>query len=365
MERISLRPRRVPAGSKPRGAAPGRPLAAGMALCLAGWLLSGSVARAADASVIEAARKEGKVVWYTTLIVNQVVLPLKAAFEKKYPGVTLDYARNDEGPTAIRLMNEAKSGNVQADVFDGLTVNVALKRESLLARLDVPNAADYPPEMKDVDGTWQALLLFVFTPGFNTTLVSKADAPKTYQDLLDPKWKGKMAWNPNSSAGAIGFVGNVLLSMGEAKGMDYLRALARQQIVNVEASSRAILDQVIAGEYPIGLMMFNNHTVISARKGAPSDWVAMEPVPVAFDSLGLMKAAPHPNAAKLLIEFLLSDEGQMVLKDADYLPANPRIPAMKPGLRPEDGGFKATWMRPDVVDPHVAEWARVAKELFR
>ena len=331
----------------------------------AAFMMSCASARAADSAVIEAAKKEGRVVWYTTLIVNQVVIPLKTAFEKKYPGVTLDYSRNDEGPTAIRLMNEAKAGRVQADVFDGLTVNVPLKREGLLARIDVPNAADYPPEMKDADGTWHALLLFVFGPGYNTTMVSKADAPKTYQDLLDPKWKGKMAWNPNSSAGAIGFVGNIMMSMGPDKGMDYLKALAKQNVVNVEASSRAILDQVIAGEYPMGLMMFNNHTVISARKGAPSDWSPLEPVPVAFDSLGIMKDAPHPNAARLLVEFLLSDEGQTVLKDADYLPANAKIPAIKAGLRPQDGGFKATWMRPDVVDPQMANWQRIVKDLFR
>jgi len=335
------------------------------ALTAGACLLACATAQAAEAALIEAAKKEGRVLWYTTLIVNQVVIPLKTAFEKKYPGVTLDYARNDEGPTAIRLLNEAKAGKVQADVFDGLTVNVPLKREGLLARIVIPNAADYPAEMKDADGAWHALLLFVFGPGYNTGLVSKAEAPKTYQDLLDPKWKGKMAWNPNSSAGAIGFVGNILLSMGQDAGMDYLRALAKQNIVNVEASSRAILDQVIAGEYPVGLMMFNNHTVISARKGAPSDWTPVEPVPVAFDALGIMKDAPHPNAARLLVEFLLSEEGQTVLKDADYLPANAKVPAMKAGLRPEDGGFKATWMRPDVVDPQMANWSRISKELFR
>jgi ABC-type Fe3+ transport system substrate-binding protein len=335
-----------------------------LAVAIALWL-GMQPARAADQSLIDAAKKEGKVTWYTTLIVNQVVLPLKAAFEKKYPGVTLEYSRNDEGPTAIRLLNEAKAGSIQADVFDGLTVNVPLKREGLLARIEIPNAADYPAEMRDVDGTWHALLLFVFAPGYNTSLVSKADAPKTYKDLLDPKWKGKMAWNPNSSAGALGFVGNILMSMGETDGMAYLRELAKQQIVNVEASSRAILDQVIAGEYPLGLMMFNNHTVISARKGAPSDWVVMEPVPVAFDSLGILKNAPHPNAARLLVEFLLSEEGQTVLKDADYLPASTKVPAMRPGMRPQDGNFKATYMRPDIVDPQMPNWSRVVKELFR
>jgi ABC-type Fe3+ transport system substrate-binding protein len=91
----------------------------------------------------------------------------------------------------------------------------------------------------------------------NTTLVSKEQAPKTYQDLLDPRWRGKMAWNPGSIAGALGFVGATLMSMGDARGMDYLKALSAQRIVNIEASSRAILDQVIADEYPIGLMMFN------------------------------------------------------------------------------------------------------------
>jgi len=327
--------------------------------------LAGLPAQAADQALIDAAKKEGKVTWYTTLIVNQVVLPLKAAFEKKYPGVTLEYSRNDEGPTAIRLLNEAKAGGVQADVFDGLTVNVPLKREGLLAKIEIPNASDYPDEMKDKDGTWHALLLFVFAPGYNTSMVAKADVPKTYKDLLDPKWKGKMAWNPNSSAGALGFVGNILLSMGEADGMAYLRDLAKQQIVNVEASSRAILDQVIAGEYPLGLMMFNNHTVISARKGAPSDWVVMEPVPVAFDSLGILKNAPHPAAARLLVDFLLSEEGQAVLKEADYLPASNKVPAMKAGMRPQDGGFKATYMRPDMVDPLMPTWAKVVKALFR
>jgi iron(III) transport system substrate-binding protein len=236
---------------------------------------------------------------------------------------------------------------VQVDVFDGISNMVPLKRAGILAPYVPEAAGQYPAEMKDKDGYWIAILLYVFTPGINTTLVAKEQAPKTYQDLLDPKWKGKMAWNPGSIAGAIGFVGNIVLSMGEERGMEYLKALAAQRIINIEVSSRAILDQVIAGEFPLGLMMFNHHTVISAQKGAPSDWLKIEPVPVAFDAVGILKDAPHPNAARLLIDFLTSEEGQKVLQKADYLPAMPSVPAMKPGLRPEDGGFKATFLRPD------------------
>ncbi len=343
--------------------APGTTRAAIAAACLA--LFAARPVLAADQALIDAAKKEGRVMWYTTLIVNQAILPLKAAFEKRYPGVTLDYVRNDEGPIAIRLLNEAKAGGGQADVFDGITVNVALKREGLLAPLAYPNAADYPAEMKDADGTWQALLLFVFTMGYNTSMVKKEDMPKSYQDLLDPKWKGKFAMNRSSSAGAYGFTGNILLTMGEEKGLDYLRALAKQDVFLSDASARAILDQVIAGEYPVGLMMFNHHAEISARKGAPSAWLPLEPVPVAYDAVGMLKSAPHPAAARLLIEWLLSEEGQLTLKDADYLPALPKVPAMRPGMRPEDGGFRATWMRPDMVDPMMPKWSAIAKDIFR
>jgi iron(III) transport system substrate-binding protein len=174
-----------------------------------------------------------------------------------------------------------------------------------------------------------------------------------------------MAWNPSSIAGAIGFVGNILTSMGEARGTDYLKALARQKVVNVEASARAILDQVIAGEYAIGLMSFNHHTVISAQKGAPTDWLKLEPVPVALDAAGILKDAPHPNAARLLIEFLTSEEGQRALQKADYLPAMTSVPAMKPGLRPEDGAFKATFFRPDETYDRIPRWLQVVNDLFK
>jgi iron(III) transport system substrate-binding protein len=321
--------------------------------------------RAADRALIEAAKKEGRVAWYTTLIVNQAIRPLQQAFEQKYPGVRLEYSRADDSPTALKIVTEARAGGVQADIFDGLYNMMALRRAGLLAPYRPPNVDQFPQALRDPDGYWIAILIYVFAPGLNTDLVSLSEAPKTLRDLLDPRWRGKMAWNPNSIAGAPGFVGNVLISIGEERGMEYLRALSQQQIVNVEASSRAILDQVIAGEYPIGLMMFNHHTVISARKGAPASWLKLEPVPVALDGIALLKDAPHPNAAKLLMEFLTSQDGQQVLRQADYLPALPSVPALSPGLRPEDGGFQATYLSPPTVDRDMPRWSRIVSDLFR
>src|SRR5262245_17533868 len=196
-------------------------------LALVASLMS-APARAADVALVEAAKKEGKVVWYTTLIVNQAIRPLKEAFEKKYPGVELQFARADESPTAAKILAEAQAGRVQADVFDGISNMVPLKRAGIVAPFVSSAAAQIPADMKDKDGYWIAILLYVFSPGINTTLVSAQRAPKTYQDLLDPAWRGKMAWNPGSIAGAIGFVGSTLISMGQARGMEYLKALSAQ-----------------------------------------------------------------------------------------------------------------------------------------
>src|SRR6267142_3691497 len=129
--------------------------------------ITAAPARAADAALIEAAKKEGKVVWYTTLIVNQAIRPLKDAFEKKYPGIELQYARADESPTAAKLLAEAQAGRVQADVFDGISSMVPLKRAGIVAPFVPAVAAQYPAETKDKDGTWIAILLYVFTPGIN------------------------------------------------------------------------------------------------------------------------------------------------------------------------------------------------------
>src|SRR5580692_1388105 len=322
-------------------------------------------AAAADAALIEAAKKEGQVVWYTTLIVNQIVRPLKDAFEKKYPGVTLQYTRADGLATSVKVLAEAQAGRVQADIFDGLDNMLPLQEAGVLAPFTVPNTADYPAQLKAKDGYWIAEIMYVFTPGINTDLLPKDQAPKTFADLLDPKLKGKMAWNGSSVIGAFGFVGNILTTMGDDKGMAYLRALARQQVVNVDASSRAVLDQVIAGEYWVNLMAFNHHTVISARKGAPSDWLKIEPAPVTLDAVGLVKDAPHPNAARLLLEFLLSEDGQKVFQRNDYLPALPSVPAMVAGLRPNDGGFQADFLRPEQIHRELPHWQKVTQELFR
>jgi iron(III) transport system substrate-binding protein len=323
-------------------------------------------AYAVDQKLIDAAKKEGTVVWYTTLIVDQLVRPIAAAFEKKYPGVHVQFSRANSTETAIKIINEAKAGKVQSDVFDGTNTSEVLKKEGLVQPFLPDSAKNWPKQVADPDGWWVATNVYVLTPGYNTDLVPKSAAPKTYQDLLDPKWKGKLVWNGSvSTSGAPGFVGNVLTFMGEDKGMVYLKKLSAQKIVNLNVSARQVLDQVIAGEYPIALQIFNHHTVISAKKGAPVDWIKMEPATVVLQVASLAKGAPHPNAGKLLLDYLVSHEGQEFFRKANYLPADPEVPAADPALKPEGGHFKATVFSPGEVEKDMPKWTKIVEQLFR
>jgi ABC-type Fe3+ transport system substrate-binding protein len=331
----------------------------------AGFLavLSFTPAIAADQAMIDAAKKEGEVNWYTTQIVNQFVRPAITAFEKKY-GIKVNYFRGNATDIALKVTAEGRAGKVQADVIDGTATSVMLRREDLVMKWVPEN--NFAKQFVDPEGYWIASNFYVLTPGYNTELVKKADVPKTYADLLDPKWKGKMIWNATSSASAgAGFVGTVLLSMGEEKGMEYLRALAKQNVVSVASSGRQVLDQVISGEYPLGLQIFNNHASISARQGAPSAWTSLDTSLAVIATISVTKATSRPNAAKLFMEFVTSEEGQKLLAEAGELPVHPNVKPIDPMLRPEDGKFKALFISPEQLEQSMPRWAKTYQELFR
>lgn len=335
-----------------------------LALAIGAAFVAGS-ARAQDAALVDAARKEGRLVWYTTQIVNQFARPAADAFEKKY-GIKVDFIRADSNEVALRILNEGKAGKVQADVFDGTAAVSILRKEGLVLQW-VPDAARrLPANATDRDGYWVATNLYVLTPGYNTDLVPKGSEPKTFQDLLDPKWKGKIAWNASPTpSGAGGFVGLVLSHMGEEKGRDYLKQLATQNIAGLQVAARQVLDQVIAGEYSIALSIFNNHAVISAAKGAPSDWIPMNPALAVFSVVSITKAAPHLNASKLFLDFLVSPEGQKLYQQADYMPIDPSVPPKDPKLRPDNVTFKALYFTPDEIAEKMPGWAAVYRQIFR
>jgi ABC-type Fe3+ transport system substrate-binding protein len=326
--------------------------------------LTGAQAAEVSPELIAKAKQEGQVVYYTDLIVDQVVRPLTAAFEAKY-GIKVSFSRGDSQFNIVKLLNEHKAGRTMADVF-GLTSGLhALIEAGAIRPFNTANSDELPPQYRDPDRYWVSSNLYVLTPGINTSLVPVAQRPKSYEDMLAPYWKDKIVWKPNDVSGAAGFIGNVLLSMGEERGMDYLRKLSKQNIKSIHASARAVLDQVIAGEHPMALQIFNHHAAISAAKGAPAEWLRMSPATVNPGLAGLTRNGPHPNAGALFIEFMTSQEGQRIFQNAGYLPARPDVPPTIPDLIPEKGGFTATVMTPAVIAKGLDRWDGIYNDLFK
>ncbi len=170
----------------------------------------------ADRTLIDAAKKEGSVTWYTTQIIDQFARPAADAFEKKY-GIKVNYVRAGSADGALRIINEVRAGKVQADVVDGTDIQALIKMGALLDY--VPDSAKaLPAQFIDPQRRWVATNIYSYAFGYNTDLVPKGTEPKTYEDLLDPKWKGKMAWSERpSTSSAPGMIGVVLAGNGRRK----------------------------------------------------------------------------------------------------------------------------------------------------
>lgn len=336
-------------------------------LILSAALLVAFGARAdVDPALLAAARQEREVVWYTGLAVDGLVRPMAAAFATKYPGIAVRYARASDTDTAVKLLNEARAHRVQADLFDGTSAIFPLLDAGLVASYSPRAASHYPVELRDPNGYWTAFNVFYLTVACNTRLVPEGDAPHSFDDLLSPQWRGQIAFPAElAPQGPPGFIFNVISTLGEAEGMDYLRRFASQQPVLIRASRRAVLDQLISGEHRVAVMVYNHHVAASAAMGAPVRWLRVEPLLAVPTLISILKDAPHPNAARLLAEFILSRDGQQVLADTDHLPADPAVPARIGELKPEAGNFRVNLLAPATVQANLPRWRTVFREVFR
>lgn len=313
----------------------------------------------------EGAKKEGKLMWYSTLIVDQVVRPVKEAFEKEYPFIQLEFYRGNSENVVQKVLAEYQARRYDVDLIDGTVSPTMVKRAGFLQRFYSPPLGEYPADLKDPQGFWGSTNLYFLTPGYNTRNVKTNELPKTYEDLLNPRWKGQMIWSTSRGSGAPLFIGNVLLSMGQEAGKAYLQKLRGQNIAKSTASARQVLDLVIAGEYPMALHIFNHHAYISKTAGAPVDWFPIEPVTATIQTVALAKNTPHPHAAMLFLDFVFSEKGQKVFQQSNYLPAHPKVPAKQADLKPGGGRFnKALYMNPDMQFDKGNEWVDYFQNQF-
>lgn len=292
------------------------------------WSIASDSARGAtDGTVVEKARAEGQAVLYTAWGLD-TVQALTAAFGKKYPFIKLDVLRTGSERLLTITIAEHKQKVFRADVFSGS--HLAMINHKKLGHLEKYLSTEqqaFPKAYKDPDGYWTAFYMDTRVLAYNTRMLARENAPKTYEDLLLAKWKSKMAMD---DADYI-LYGSLLEMMGRERGLLFAKKLAQQDLI-IRGGHPLLAQLLIGGEFPIYLDGFGSNIERFKAQGAPIDWVALEPVIVSLNPVGMAASAPHPNSAKLLVDFLLSKEGQEVGRSVGKIPARPEVEPPYPRL---------------------------------
>jgi len=287
----------------------------GLALVTAGLIAAGAASAQAPAptkltpELIAAARKEGKVVWYTSVELELAERVAKA-FEAKYPGVPVQVERSGAERNFQRLSQEYASNIHGADFVNSSDAAhfIVWKRQGWLAPF-VPEevAQHYPPEQKDPDGTYATWRMTLSIMGYNTKLVKPDQAPKSFADLLDPKWAGKIVKAHPSYSGTIL---TATYQTARDVGWDYFEKLAKQRVLQVQSASDPP-KKLALGERAIMADGIEYGIFQLKEKGQPVDAIyPKEGTPLIIGPNGVLKNAPNPNAAKLLQSFMMSAECQ-------------------------------------------------------
>src|SRR5215467_3036959 len=258
----------------------------------------------ADPKMIEAAKKEGELAWWSTIAQDQSQ-KLVDEFMKRYPFIKASYWRSGSVGLHNKILIEARAGRSSWDVVSQTTPEFIheLKQKKIITFYNSPERSQFSPDLKDKDGFWTATYALPTGSGFNTQQVKKEDVPKSYKDLLDAKWKGgKISVDDENYELLVGLT----QAWGENAAVDYLKALAAQApVIGRGATQRT--QMLGAGEFPLAISY--THTVEwSKSQGSAVDWVNLEPVIIKFDGIMLGAKAPHPNAGKLFIDFVLSSK---------------------------------------------------------
>jgi iron(III) transport system substrate-binding protein len=264
----------------------------------------------------QAARKEGTLVLYTSLATSESV-PLTQAFEKKY-GVKVELWRSLSDQVMRRALNEARARRNAVDVIETNAPELeALARERVTARFESPHIADIPAWGVPAHRMWVADRVDFFVVAFNTGKVKREELPKTYEGFLDPKWKGRIGLEATDQEWLAGLAKH----WGERRALEFFRGLAAMR-PDVRRGHVLLSEMVSAGDVPVSLTNYASNADSMKRRGKPIDWVPVEPVIGRPQALGLAASAPHPNAAMLFADFVLSPEGQQLFNSMGRFPAS-------------------------------------------
>ena len=301
-----------------------------LALCLG----AAPVAGAQDGSLVQAAKKEGKVVWYTSLALPSSTA-IAHAFRTKYPGIEVELHRTGSQRVLQRVMQEASAGIKNADVIHTSDAGhfELLKDKGMLLKHTPRGVEPFPAGFKDKDGFYYGMRATLSVIAHNPKVVPEKDAPKNWKDLLNPKWKGKLV---SAHPGYSGIIMTHVLALVNLYGWDYFRDLAKNSLHLVQSANDPA-GVVASGERPVGVNGAEYFYYKTQKQGNPIRIVyPPDGVPLVVSPVAIAKDAPRPNAAKLFVEFIFAKESQQLLADREGLyTGHPEVtyPADKPKLK--------------------------------
>ena len=305
--------------------------------------------------LLAGAKTEGKVVWYTSLA-GSSYKDLAKGFESKYSGIKIEPYRGTSSDIMTKITAEAQAKQIIADAIETTLPTLRFLRENkLLIAYTSPHLAKYPPNTNE--GAARGLVFWAIDRetymgvGYNTNLIPASIVPKNYGDLLKPELKGKIGFVSNETGTRT--LGGIL----KVKGEEFVRKLKVQDVSLHSISGRAMADLVMSGEVALSPTIFRDHALEAKAKGAPIDWAPMEIVPANAGGVALVAQAPHPHAAALLADFLLSAEAAKILGDLDY--GSPFKPVSFKLWYPESG------LSTEQYDKAAEKWDKLLREIGR
>jgi iron(III) transport system substrate-binding protein len=278
-------------------------------------IFSGQPASGQSANLVEQAKKEGEVILYTTMTVGDFAV-FNQAVKEKYPFLNVRHVYLSTSRQTARVMQEHRAGKLQADVLgNSIEPMIYLKTQGVIGKYESPEAKHLVKGAFDPEGYWLGTTTDLLITAFNSREYSKGTAPKSYDDYLSPKFKGQMATNSGSPYPLSGMIS----LRGEEQGIAYMRKLGQQDVRPVEGYTH-ITNLLAAGEFPLAIFMQVSKIDAMKRKGGPVDWLPGGPTLATLSTIALAQNPPHPAAARLLMDFYLSPEGQQALSKAGKIP---------------------------------------------
>jgi iron(III) transport system substrate-binding protein len=301
--------------------------------------------------LLAGARKEGELTVYTSATVDDMLV-ITSAFEKKY-GIKVKIWRAGSEKVLQRTVTEAAARRYDVDIIETNGPELeSLHREKLLQQVKSPYLADLIAPAIQPHGEWAGTRLNIFTMAYNTKLVKQEDVPKSYEDLLNPKWKGKLG----IEAEDLDWFAAVIEQLGEAKGLKLFRDIVAVNGLSVRKGHTLLTNLVASGEVPLSLTVYNYKAEQLKKKGAPIQWWAIPPAIARPNGVAVARRAPNPNAAVLFFDFMIN-EAQAILLNRDYVPTSKKVdtPLNKMPIK---------FVDPKVVLDENDKWSKLYEEII-